>query len=127
MKLYRIQHKDSNLGMWNTKCDQGNPLVTYLSNKVMAEMPMPHNDRYGLHGRRWYSAANSLEQLDFWFNAKDIAELIDLGFEVFEIEADEYAVHDKEMIFTKESVTSMKNITQQFLLSNQKQQLHETV
>lgn len=114
MKLFRIEHTESQKGMWNTFSAENKPLVTYLSNRVVAELPMPHDDRYGLYGRRWYSAADSLEMLDYWFKEKDINELISLGFEVFEIEASEYERFNQEMIFTKESVIEITNITNQF-------------
>ena len=114
MLLYRIQHTETDKGMWQTLSAEGKPLVTYLSNQVMATMPMPDSDIYGTAGRRWYSSANSLELLHMWFSPADILELIALGFEVFEVEASEVQHLPNEVIFTKESVTSWTNITSNY-------------
>lgn len=114
MKLYRIEHPESQKGMWNTLSPEGKPLVTYLTNEVMATLPMPYSEVYGTNGRRWYSAADSLELLDLWFKAEDIYELIAMGFDIFELEADEVQELPNEFIFTKESVTSWVDITDQF-------------
>lgn len=116
MLLYRIQHKDTSFGMWNTMSAEGRPLVTYLSNEFMATMPMPHSDVYGLHGRQWYSSASSLELLYFWFKPEDIQELIDMGFEVYLVEAQETQELENEVIFTRESVVFAEKITVQFVL-----------
>jgi hypothetical protein len=117
MPLYRVQHPDSEKGMWNTFSPEGKPLVTYLSNELMATLPMPHSAIYGTGGRRWYSAGGSLENLYAWFNGEDLQELINMGFEIFEVEALETQQLPSEVIFTKESVVSWKNITEQFVLA----------
>jgi len=124
MLLYRIQHIETDKGMWQTLSAEGKPLVTYLSNQVVATMPMPHGDIYGTAGRRWYSSANSLELLHMWFSPADILELIDLGFEVFQVEASEVQHLPNEVIFTKESVTSWTNITSNYAKPEPPQQVY---
>jgi hypothetical protein len=117
MKLYRVEHSSTKKGMWNTFCPQGKPLVTYLSNRVVATMPMPHNDSiYGAKGRRWYSSASTREMLDYWFKAEDIQELIDLGFRIYEFHVSEYRDLGNEIVFTKESVSKIVDITSEFKL-----------
>lgn len=116
MTIFRIEHQDTSKGMWQTLTPEGAPMVTLLTNEVMATMPMPFSPVYGENGRRWYSAGGSLEQLYMWFNPQDLQELIDLGFEIFEVEATEWKDLGQEVIFTKESVIMMENVTHRFVL-----------
>ena len=115
IKLYRVQHPSTNHGMWNTHCDKGNALVTYLSNQVMATLPMPHSEAYVINGRRAYASVQTKEHMAFWFNDADMQELIDFGFRIFSLMATEYAMLDhNEVVFTKESSTDWQDVTHEF-------------
>ena len=120
MKLVRIEHLKSGHGMWHTLCEKtGKPLVSFIDNEVMANLPMPDDQAvYGEHGRRWYSAADTWEMMHYWFSDNDIKQLIGLGFGVYELEAEEYKYVGKEVVFTKESMTVCVNITDKFLNSH---------
>lgn len=116
MAFYRIQHPTTGYGMWATLSSEGEPMVTYLSDNPLSSKPMLYSDVYGYRRRRWYSAVESIEQLKYWLSDRCIQELLDMGFEIFEFEAEEtYDGLPDEIIFTKESVTVWTNITERFV------------
>ncbi len=114
MKVYRIQHPSTDFGMWNTLSEEGRPLVEYTTNRAVAELPMPDSDAYRKDGRAWYSGTDSVDILHMWFPPDQMRELIDLGFEVFELEAGEVQHLPNEVIFTKESASNWMSITHRY-------------
>lgn len=115
MGLYRIQHPSTGHGVWTTLSDQGEPIIKCLSNTPFANKDMPYSDMYGYSGRRWYSAFPSKKMLRRLVTEKCICELIAHGLEVIELKASQTYDLTDEVIFTKESVTYWKNVTDDFV------------
>ena len=114
-KLYRIQHKGHKNGMWRGLVD-GKPIVEHLTDKKLANMPMPDNPRYSKDGKNWRSAVDSKEAMFFWFTPKEIAEFVSLGMGVIAFDCDEYyMVEDQEILFNDADMRNIEDVTEEFL------------
>lgn len=102
--VYRIEHGAGQHGMWYRADGTYDPFIKTVPNAKSAELPMDPDKRYGQRGRRWYSAAGSIEAMHYWFTAEDAKALAAAGYEVFEFEVSEYIVEEFQVIFTRESV-----------------------
>jgi len=113
MKLLRIEYNDTGIGMWSTKDPETNkPLVEQLTNKIIAELPMPYNDIYRTDNRIWYSSCATLEGLKGWFSETDVIELIQLNFVITQFDSPLWIELAKgEFIFPKENITNFKFLT----------------
>ena len=112
MNLLRIEYAGTGIGMWSTKDNKDVPLVAQLTNQVIANLPMPHNDIYRTDGIKWYSSCNSVEGLKGWFSEKDILELLGLGFWITQFDSSQYIeLALGEFIFPKENITNFKLLT----------------
>lgn len=111
MKLYRIEHKETKAGMWHNYDGSYNGIIKTLTEGKSKNVPMNKTKNQAKDGKRWFSSVASLEQLLEWFTERDVKELVDLGYQLYEIECSEYNRVDKgEILFTRESVSSMKEI-----------------
>lgn len=82
MKLYRVENIHTLEGLWfsgKTGLEQRLVDALDLSNKTLPMPPTPVIGRAEL-----FSAAESLEQLKFWFNYSDLQKLEQRGFELAE-------------------------------------------
>lgn len=86
MLLYRVENLKTGRGLWYETKDSSSSNLVHDLNLSNRELPM-HYDPMIVHDR-WESAAESLEQLSFWFTKEDIEKLIPLGFDLYEIDAD---------------------------------------
>jgi hypothetical protein len=115
MKLYRIQHKQHQTGMWRGLVN-GKPIVEHLTDKKLANMPMPDHPRYSKDGKNWKSAVNSKEAMFYWFTTKEIAEFVALGMGVFSFDCEEcYMVEHQEIVFNEADMKNIQDVTEEFL------------
>lgn len=115
MKLFRIQHKDQQKGMWRGLVD-GKPIVEHLSDKKLANMPMPEHPRYSKDGKVWKSAVNSKEPMFAWFTKRDIEEMVALGMMIISFECEDcYMVELQEVLFNEADMRDLQDITVEFL------------
>jgi len=68
MKLYRIEHKDSENGMWTHKVGDDKLVLEHLSDPRLAALPMPDSDDFRKGGLIWKTAVPTIEMLDLWFS-----------------------------------------------------------
>lgn len=108
MILYRIQHKDNAGSMWYNPDGSPNRIVDTLSDKRLASLPMEYDERYRKDGRIWQCAANSLDNLAYWFSPQDRVDLKNKGFVLAVFNAEEYEVEEHQTIFTRNSITEIK-------------------
>lgn len=118
MPLYRVENLDTNKGLWYLQ-DQSSSNVVHdldLSNK---ELPMDYDER--IANEKWKSAAESLEQLKFWFTHEDLLKLTPLDFKLYEIECDIVRENKNEFychpLFQEQGVTSRKELDIKLLMS----------
>lgn len=94
MPLYRVENLINNKGLWYHSSDSSASNVVHdldLSNRFL---PMDYDE--SLSKDRWKSAAETLEQLKFWFTHEDLLKLTPLGYKLYEIECDIIRQHTTE-------------------------------
>lgn len=107
--MYRIQNRDTTDGMWRTTFN-GQPAVLYLSDKRLANLPMPEDkSKYNKDGKEWKCAVDNIEKLYDWFSKEDILELIKMNFFVMKFETDDYIDDGNQILF---NCNSMKNVVE---------------
>ena len=116
MKLFRLEHVQTQDGMWTVKVDD-KPIVEHLTDKRLAEMPMPHHDRYRFENKIWRCAVGDMGSLYQWFSEQDIREMIDLDFRLITFESNEFIVEPHQILFNCASRQGQTDITEEFLLS----------
>lgn len=83
MKLFRVENLETNKGLWfNTKDGSESNLVKDLDMSGR-NLPMDFDER--ISKDRWKSAAESLEQMSYWFTKTDLQKLLPLGYQLYEI------------------------------------------
>lgn len=110
MIIYRIENPVTNHGMWYREDGTYDPFIKTLTEGISSHLPMEYCERYGKNGRRWYSGCKDLEQLKTWFSNKDVEELLEGGYRLYEFECEEYTVEDNQVLFTREGVLNKKEI-----------------
>lgn len=118
MLLYRVENLITNKGLWYNVTDSSESNLVYdldLSNRTL---PMGFDP--ALVKDRWRSAAESIEQLRYWFTHEDLQKLIPLGFNLYEIDAGLVRQHMTEEyshpVFQEISVKSRKQLDIKCLL-----------
>lgn len=63
------------------------------------------------YGKEWFCAYKSIEQLQEWITPKELKLIISEGYTVLMLDVYEYQEGKDQIIYTKESITSYKDIT----------------
>jgi hypothetical protein len=114
MILFRIEHGNTGGSMWYNPDGTPNRIVDSLTDKRLAGLPMDFDPRYRRDGKIWQCAAWDIEHLKHWFSPQDMADLIKRGFVINKFNAEEYVREENQVIFTKESITVLEDITHYF-------------
>jgi hypothetical protein len=109
--LYRIATPKGH-GMWYNENGEPDGAIFRLCPDAKAvDVPMGYKSIHYDFGKLWYSAGDSIPMMKYWFTRYDAQRLVDGGFKIFEIESAEYRKLEHEILFTKEGVTSIKEIS----------------
>lgn len=119
MKLFRIEHLPTKDGMWTVKVDD-KLIVEHLTDKRLAEMPMPHHDRYRFENKVWRCAVGDIESLYHWFSEQDIREMVDLNFRLLTFDSDEFIIEPHQVLFNCATRQNQVDMTDDFLASLKK-------
>ena len=119
MKLFRLEHVTSKDGMWTVKVDD-KLIVEHLTDKRLAEMPMPHHDRYKFENKVWRCAVGDIQSLYHWFSEQDIREMVDMDLRLLTFDTDEFIIEPNQILFNCASRQNQIDITEEFLLSLKK-------
>ena len=46
-----------------------------------------------------------------WFSPRDVAELVDMGYDLFEFDSEEYKIEENQTIFTREGLSGFQRIS----------------
>ena len=65
--------------------------------------------------KEWFCAYKSVEQLQKWLTPQEIEILSKNGYKVLMLDVEEYQEGRDQVIFTKESIISSKDVTKLFL------------
>lgn len=110
MLIYRIEHESKGNGMWYNSKGEYDPFINTLTDGKSKHLPMNHDDKYRYKNLVWYSGCQSLNLLLQWFSEKDIDELLNNEYKLYEIIATQYMLEDNEILFTKEGIISKREI-----------------
>lgn len=107
MKLYRVENLSKGNGLWyHINQEYAGTIITLdLTNK---DLPMPWNEQ--IKQGMYKSAAESIEQLRFWFSFEDLLKLRPAGFNLYEIDVEDIIYNKTEWythpLFQEERVNS---------------------
>jgi hypothetical protein len=116
--LYRVENLLNNNGLWYNVKDGSSSSLIHDLNLTGRALPMDLDLAIGKD--QWRSAAESVDQLKFWFTHEDLQKLIPLGFDLYEIDSDIVRQHVTEWythpLFQEQGVKSRKKIDINVLL-----------
>lgn len=95
MILYRVENLITNRGLWYNTSDQSDSNLVQELNLTNKLLPMVRTDIISVD--HWKSAAESIDQLKYWFTREDLDKLTPLGFNLYEIEVDITKQHTTDM------------------------------
>lgn len=109
--LYRIATERGH-GMWyNEKGEPDGAIFRLCPDAKAVDIPMGYKSIHSDFGKQWYSAGDSIPMMQYWFTRYDAERLVRGGFKIYEIQSTEYREIENEILFTKEGVTSIKEIS----------------
>lgn len=117
MKLLRIEHKKHKNGMWYNPDGKLDPFIMSLTEGKSKNIPMEFDNKYRKNGFKWYSGVPNLELLKHWFSTKDIIEMIDGGYGLYEIKAKQVNLEDNQILYTRESIVYQREISLDMVLN----------
>lgn len=81
-----------------------------------AKFPTPRKEclNMSLDDKEWFCGYKSIDELQSWVYSDEIKFFISKGFKVLLLEVTEFQLGEHQIIFTKESITSSKDITSLF-------------
>lgn len=76
----------------------------------------PFQDKLNLKkdNKNWFCSYKSIEQLQQWIKPEELKTIIEEGYKVFMLDVFEYQEGKDQIIYTKDSIQSSKNITSLF-------------
>lgn len=111
MKAYRVEDQNKRLGIWRDFAGNISPVFSKLSDGLARNLAMPDEDFYRQDGKQWFAATDTPEKLRAWFSARDVYELISMGYKVIEFEISNFRPKSEyEIVFCREDVISQRVI-----------------
>lgn len=111
MKVYRVEDPKEGHGLWRDFDGTHNPVFSKLTIGKCRNLPMDDSDFYRADNKCWFSSTDTPEKLREWFDALDVVQMQQLGYDVFEFEVNEWReVNQYETVFTRESIISVNEI-----------------
>ena len=95
MLLYRVENYLTNEGLWYNTQDQSESKLAHNLNLSASGLPMFRDE--AISNEHWKSAADSVDQLSYWFTKEDLEKLKPLGFGLYAIETDLVKIHKTEL------------------------------
>jgi len=74
----------------------------------------PNLDRF-LEKKEWFCAYKNLDQLALWMDNMEIREVLEHGYNIYQLSVNEFQVGSDQIMYTKESIERKENINQLFL------------
>lgn len=111
MEVFRIENPNTHAGMWYNRHGEFDPVIQELCpHSRMKELPMPYDERHYKDGFKWFSAADSIENLMEWFSEDDIDRLICNGYKLYRMEISMFQILEHEVLFCREGITCREEI-----------------
>lgn len=102
--LYRIENLRTGAGMWYREDGTFDPFIYRLTEGASKSLPMEFDERYHDGGVNWQSATSSKSDLRLWFSARDALELAQNGYQLYELQAREYKIEERQTLFTRRGI-----------------------
>jgi len=125
--IIRIEHADGwgmfrpkNNDRWSVGDDSGIKCLDDLwerhSSWNVGGMPIPHNDGIDMAkgNKEWFCAFKNIEEFKQWIKPEEMRELIKKNFKVLLLDVFDFQEGEKQVVYTKESILSIKDISQLF-------------
>jgi hypothetical protein len=110
MKIYRIENQETYHGMWYRLDGTFDPFIKKLSNAQCKDLPMDFHERYYKDRLKWFSGADNVKDLKYWFNAQDAFELQQNGYKLYQFESKQFIKEENQTLFTREGILSQQEI-----------------
>lgn len=110
MKIYRIENPVSKHGMWYKEDGTFDPFIYKLTEGISKDLPMLFNPEHKEGGIDWCSAGSSIEQMNMWFSPLDALELMQNGYNLYEMQVTTFKKMEHEVLFSRDSIVSQVEI-----------------
>ena len=108
--IYRLESKDDGNGLWYNSHGEYVFGIGETPNCTTKDLPMGHDERYVLDGKKWFSACSRKEDLLHWYSLENALDLIERGFVFTRYLAVDYHEYDVETTFLKETALKREEI-----------------
>lgn len=118
MKVIRVEHEDG-WGMFietSEKKSRRKQSVAYICPSIDQRhmlFPTPHNEELPMSSGH-FCAYKSVDQLKKWITTEEIATLKENNYKIFMLDVTDYHEGKHQVIYTKESIISITDITDLF-------------
>jgi hypothetical protein len=111
----RIEHPETSWGIFCSDNIWENLRIDYFSTtwyEKHEEMEMAIN----IEGwtEKHFCAYKSIKNLKYWLNSEDIAQILSVGFIIYELELSDAIISSDQILYRKEDIISQIDITKQF-------------
>lgn len=114
MQVIRLEHPSSGRGIfWEVHlvCDNSWDTAWYKRHNKMESAR--HID--GFNSSIHFCAYKSIDELQLWLRPEEIRHIISKGFVVLLLEVNEFILGPNQVLYTKESITEQKDISELFV------------
>lgn len=124
--IIRIEYPLDGLGIFTTYLNKDfdskkreiRPIDEFCREAYVRHMQFncPFQDKLNLKkdNKNWFCSYKSIEQLQQWITPEELKTIIKEGYKVFMLDVLEYQEGRDQIIYTKDSIQSSKNITSLF-------------
>jgi hypothetical protein len=113
IEIFRIENQETMHGMWYREDGTFEPFIEHLTEGKSAKLPMEFNERYRTADKRWFSGAESMDDMRHWFSDRDALELFKNGYKLYRFETDPTQILrvEHETMFTREGILLQNEIS----------------
>jgi hypothetical protein len=122
--IIRIEHINDGFGIWKSRGFNNNLNdrvyydLSFYDDLIVKHRYLNTPEEDGLNKfveGEWFCAFKSLEQIKEWIECPWFKELVEKGFQILILEVSEYQEGNHQIIYTKKSIASSKDISSLFV------------
>lgn len=103
--VFRVEHKQNNAGLWYREDGIYDGFCEKLSDEFLRTLPMGFDPDMVRDNLAWISGADSMEQMRLWVSPTAQKELLQAGYEMFEVHAEMVRNVPNHVVFQRTSET----------------------
>lgn len=124
MNCIRIEHTIDGWGLFRRPDEDTFALMGFIFQEILWEIRVRHGEfstpyidglNLNQHGKEWFCAYKTVEQIQKWIEPHEFKSIIDNGFNIYLLTVEEFQEGNDQIIYTKESIISKKEINSLFL------------